>query len=344
LSRTYDALQRAERLREGRRVSEGVAPPYRVVTVTSNKGGVGKTTFALNLAVYVRAMREDLPILVIGLDEQDTVERMLGFGEDPPHANVVSGLRRGTLESSVRLGQYGIHYVPSSRQVSLLKSEVRTLWHLDETLRRTAFSGLIILDTKSDLEILTQNAVAASDLAVVVVKDLVSLREADHLYALTDTWGRPRERNQVLLSLVDLRVKYAEGERDILALLLASLRERGYPHFPTFISLSRAIEALYTNPARSRSSTEPPGRGCIVRCTRSPAMFLRSSTGSDPRRAGRRSRLPRRWTPRSRRRRCPGSPWTKPRCGPPTGAGSPCARWSTAFACERSRPASVLSS
>jgi len=53
----------------------------------------------------------------------------------------------------------------------------------------------------------------------------------------------------VLLSLVDLRVKYAEGERDILALLLASLRERGYPHFPTFISLSRAIEALYTNPA-----------------------------------------------------------------------------------------------
>jgi hypothetical protein len=81
------------------------------------------------------------------------------------------------------------------------------------------------------------------------VKDLASLREADHLYTLTDTWGRPRERTEVLLSLLDLRVKYAEGERDILALLLASLRERGYPHFPTFISLSRAIEALYTNPA-----------------------------------------------------------------------------------------------
>ena len=53
----------------------------------------------------------------------------------------------------------------------------------------------------------------------------------------------------MLLSLVDLRVKYAEGEPDILALLLAGLRERGYAHFPTFISRSRAIEALYTNPA-----------------------------------------------------------------------------------------------
>jgi cellulose biosynthesis protein BcsQ len=165
MSRTYDALQRAEWLSQGRQVSRGAACPYRVLTVTSNKGGVGKTTFALNLAVYLRAMREDLPILVIGLDEQDTAERMFALGEDPPHANVVNGLRRGT-ESSVRLGQYGVHYVPSSRQVSLLKSEVRTLWHLDETLRRTAFSGLVILDTKSDLEILTQNAVAASDLTV----------------------------------------------------------------------------------------------------------------------------------------------------------------------------------
>ena len=249
MSRIYDALRRAESLKQGRQVARGAARPFRVVTVTSNKGGVGKTTFALNLAVYLRAMREDLPILLVGLDEQDTVQRMLALGEDSPHANVVSGLRRGTFESTVRLGQYGVHFVPSSRQVSLLKSEIRTLWHLDETLRRTAFSGLVILDTKSDLEILTQNAVAASDLTVVLVKDLASLREADHLYALTDSWGRPRERTQVLLSLVDLRVKYAEGEPDILALLLAGLRERGYAHFPTFISRSRAIEALYTNPA-----------------------------------------------------------------------------------------------
>jgi cellulose biosynthesis protein BcsQ len=174
---------------------------------------------------------------------------MFGLGEKAHHANVVSGLRGGTFESVVRLGQYGIHYVASSRQVGQLKSEVRTLWHLDETLRRTPFSGLVILDTKSDLEILTQNAVAASDLTVVVVKDLASLREADHLYSLTDSWGRERERTQVLLSLIDLRVKFAEGERDLLALLLALLRQRGYAHFPTFISLSRAIAALYSNPA-----------------------------------------------------------------------------------------------
>ncbi len=33
--------------------------PFQVLTVTSNKGGVGKTTVATNLAVYLRALRED---------------------------------------------------------------------------------------------------------------------------------------------------------------------------------------------------------------------------------------------------------------------------------------------
>ncbi|MEE9606828.1 MAG: P-loop NTPase, partial [Myxococcota bacterium] len=38
--------------------------PFQVLTVTSNKGGVGKTTVASNLAVYLRALREELPVLV----------------------------------------------------------------------------------------------------------------------------------------------------------------------------------------------------------------------------------------------------------------------------------------
>jgi cellulose biosynthesis protein BcsQ len=105
----------------------------------------------------------------------------------------------------------------------------------------------VIVDTKSDLEILTQNAIAASDLTISVVHDLASLQQAEKLFTLLDAWKLPRERARVLLSLVDRRIKYAAGE-DVLGFLISRIRALGFPLFETFLSRSHTIEALYTNP------------------------------------------------------------------------------------------------
>jgi cellulose biosynthesis protein BcsQ len=231
------------------------APPFRVVTVTSNKGGVGKSTIATNLAVYARALREDLPVLVMSFDDQFLPERMFRLEGNPAEPTVVDVMRDRDFGSGIRLGQYGVRYVPSSLDVSEYKRELTSPFELRRILERSGWEGLVIIDTKSDLEILTQNAIAASDLAVIVVADSVSLAEAEKVYALLDAWGRPHEHSRILLSLVDLRVKYREGEhRDVLALLISEIRRRGYPLFETFISRSPKIESLYTNPeGRARS-------------------------------------------------------------------------------------------
>lgn len=240
-------------------------PLLRIVTVASNKGGVGKTTLATNLAVYIRALREDLPILILGLDDQDLIDRMFGLEGPLPERTVLEALRDRELSPAIRLGQYGVHYVPTSPAISNLEAGLPHPFVLRELLVGSGWSGLVVIDTKSDLGILTQNALAASDLSLVAVSDRTSLDQAARIYALLDAWQRPRERARILLSLVDRRVKYRSDQAtDILGLLVSEVRRRGYPLLESFVSRSPKIESLYTNPEARAHSILHGAHGSLI--------------------------------------------------------------------------------
>ena len=252
MSRILDALRTAE---SGRSPHAGEwergRRPFRVIAVTSNKGGVGKTTLATNLAVYLRALDETTPVLIAGFDDQPAIDRMFALEPGMDGMQIAEAVRYGSLAPAIRLGQYGVHYVPSSRDICELKREITTPWQLQSVLLETGWSGLVVLDTKSDFEILTRNAIAAADLTLVVVKDQASLFEAQRVFDLFREWNRPLDRARIVLSLVDLRISFRGSEaEDVLNLLLMEVRQRGFPLFDTFISRSPKVESLYTNPER----------------------------------------------------------------------------------------------
>ena len=52
--------------------------PY-VITVSSEKGGVGKTTLATNLAIFLKALDENLPVSILSFDNHFTVDKMFAI-------------------------------------------------------------------------------------------------------------------------------------------------------------------------------------------------------------------------------------------------------------------------
>jgi cellulose biosynthesis protein BcsQ len=225
------------------------ARSFLVVSVVNPKGGVGKTTLATNLAVYLRALAPELEVLLLGLDDQSMIDRMFATGEAPARTwrTVAAGLRRGEL--AVVGGRHGVHYVPSARDIGELNRTLEDPRRLERALARTGWRGIVVIDTKGDLEILTVNALLASDLVLVPVRDDTSLREARKVFERLREWGLPRERARVVLCMVDLRVRYRQevpcGVHD---LLLSELARLGLPSIGTLVSQSPVVEALSTSP------------------------------------------------------------------------------------------------
>jgi cellulose biosynthesis protein BcsQ len=223
-----------------------------VIAVVSNKGGVGKTTVATNLAVTLRALHEDLPILLLTLDDQSIVERMFRLGPKPAR-----GLKHAFAERSfdglVELGQYGVHFVAAPSDVEALKLRALEPLALRKLLDTLRWEGVIILDTKSDLEALTRGALAAADLAILPVADQASFEEAAKAFALLDQPGSRRGRGRVLITLVDRRTKLDAAGRDLYERLVAAVDAAGWPRFTTYLSRSPRVEALNSGAERPRA-------------------------------------------------------------------------------------------
>lgn len=217
-----------DKIRRRRRLAETTSPlpsQTRVITVSNQKGGVGKTTTTVNLASALA--RRGANVLVIDLDPQGNASTALGVPHRPEVTSVYDVLLGdSSLEEALQTSSdhNNLLCVPSTINLAGAEIELVSLVAREQRLRTALHTFLresereyhyVFIDCPPSLGLLTVNAFVAADEVLIPIQcEYYALEGLSQLLSniqLIQKHLNPSLRvSTILLTMYDARTNLAQ--------------------------------------------------------------------------------------------------------------------------------------
>lgn len=202
----------------------------RIITIANQKGGVGKTTTAINLATALAAIGES--VLVIDLDPQGNASTGLGIDRKDRAVSAYDLLTGAAslAETVVPTVVPNLSIVPST--MDLLGVEMEISGQKDRVLRiKSALTGseyaktftYVLIDCPPSLNLLTINAMAAAHSILVPLQ--CEFFALEGLSQLLETVGQVRETLNPSLDIQGIVLTMYDARNNLAQQVVADVRD-----------------------------------------------------------------------------------------------------------------------